>query len=197
MTDASLRLTVGLAERHQSVAARLYLEAFDAKLGPILGRDDRAERFLAAVLRPANAVTAEDETGALIGIAGFHGAEGGFVGGGYDDLRRIYGPIGAAWRIAALALFERAPANRQLLLDGIVVSPAARGRGVGGALLTRLKELAAETGYAEMRLDVVDTNPRARALYERRGFQAIAESGSKLLRPIFGFSRSTTMVLTV
>lgn len=194
---ATARLTIGLAERHRAAAARLYLDAFGAKLGPILGRGARAERFLVRVLRPDHAVAAEDETGALIGVAGFQDDAGGFVGGDFSDLRREYGMIGAAWRLAALALFERAPAEGQLLMDGIVVGAGARGRGVGGAMLARLRDLAVQKSCRELRLDVVDTNPRARALYERNGFRPVRDSGSTLLKPVFGFSRSTTMVLAI
>ncbi|MEM8753757.1 MAG: GNAT family N-acetyltransferase [Pseudomonadota bacterium] len=190
-------ISVGLPERLRAEAARLYLEAFGAKLGPILGRDARAEAFIADVLRPDHAVVAEDEGGRLLGLAGFHDEAGGFVGGGFRDLAQAYGLFGALWRAPALELFERSPEPRQLLMDGLVVAPEARGRGVGGAILNRIEALAIETGRAEVRLDVVDTNPRARALYERRGFEAVAETGSRLLRPIFGFSRSTTMVLAV
>lgn len=182
-----------MPEPLRSAAARLYLEAFGAKLGPILGRGAQAERFLAGVLRPGNALVALSDERALIGLAGFHDDHGGFVGGGAAELSAAYGGFGALWRGAALSLFERGPGPGELLMDGIAVAPAARGLGLGSALIEALAAYAAARGLDAIRLDVVDTNPRARALYERLGFTAGEETGSSLLRPVFGFSRSLTM----
>ena len=52
-------------------------------------------------------------------------------------------------------------------------------------------------GYAEVRLDVIDNNPRARTLYERRGFVAGDTQYLGPLKYLFGFSAATTMVRTV
>jgi RimJ/RimL family protein N-acetyltransferase len=45
-----------------------------------------------------------------------------------------------------------------------------------------------------VRLDVIDTNRRARALYERLGFAVEKTDDIGLLRFVFGFRRSHTMV---
>lgn len=50
------------------------------------------------------------------------------------------------------------------------VAPPARGRGVGGALLSAVIDWAAGRGFARLRLDVADDNRHAVALYERFGF---------------------------
>ena len=55
-------------------------------------------------------------------------------------------------------------------------------------------ELAKERGYRTVRLDVIDTNPRARALYEREGFEPVHTESFPALRPVLGFGASTTMV---
>lgn len=170
------------------------MDAFGAKLGPILGSDARARRFVASVLRPAHAVAALDGDGALLGVAGYHDERGGFVGGGLPDITRAYGVFGGVWRGLALSVFEREPADGQLLMDGVVVARPARGCGVGAALIERIVALAAETGRREVRLDVIDVNPRARALYERMGFVAGKTSSAGFLRPFFGFSSATTMI---
>lgn len=58
----------------------------------------------------------------------------------------------------------------------IGVRPAARGRGVGGALLDALFERARADGYASLSLSVSIDNP-ARRLYERKGFRRFATVG--------------------
>lgn len=191
------RYALGLPEPQRSAAAALYLEAFGQKLGPIIGRDRRARDFLAGVLRPSHALVALDEDDALLGLAGFHDESGGFVGGGAPELLAAFGPFSGLFRGFLLSLFERAPKPGEFLMDGIAVAPAARGMGIGGALIERLATLAAERGALHLRLEVVDSNPRARALYERHGFTAGGTTGSALLQPIFGFSRATTMLRAV
>jgi ribosomal protein S18 acetylase RimI-like enzyme len=108
----------------------------------------------------------------------------------------VYGP-GALWRAGALWLLSREVDNDRFLLDGLCVDPAARGTGVGTALLVAITEEARARGYRGVRLDVVDTNPRARALYEREGFVALRTVEMGPLRHLFGFARSTTMIRAV
>jgi ribosomal protein S18 acetylase RimI-like enzyme len=50
------------------------------------------------------------------------------------------------------------------------VSPAARGRGVGDALVAEIVRWERAVGAATLDLDVVETNTAAIALYERHGF---------------------------
>ena len=51
--------------------------------------------------------------------------------------------------------------------------------------------------HAEVRLDVIDSNPRARTLYEREGFNATDTHRLGLLRHVFGFESATTMIKTL
>ena len=178
-------------------AARLYLDAFDQKLGPILGRDKRAVGYLSDILRPTQALVAVDRYGVLLGLAGFHTEYGGLIGGRFNDLYRWYGLWGACWRTMLLAFFTRSPQSGQLLMDGVVVSPECRGQGVGAKLLEGVEQIARAKSLKQVRLDVVDTNPRARALYERKGFVPAGEEDVWPLHWLFGFRRSVTMVKAV
>jgi ribosomal protein S18 acetylase RimI-like enzyme len=78
-------------------------------------------------------------------------------------------------------------------MDGIFVSASARGQGVGTMLLDAVRVKAIDFGLARIRLDVIDSNPRARALYERQGFVALETSETGLFRHVFGFRSSTRM----
>lgn len=55
-------------------------------------------------------------------------------------------------------------------MDGIAVKQDMRGKGIGTKLLDELKQYARDNGFSSIRLDVIDTNPAARRLYERQGF---------------------------
>ena len=61
-------------------------------------------------------------------------------------------------------------------------------------LLAALYQEAVERGYRSIRLDVIQDNWRARALYERQGFRPVRTQKLGALRFLFGFAASTTMV---
>jgi ribosomal protein S18 acetylase RimI-like enzyme len=94
-------------------------------------------------------------------------------------------------------MFEREPRRGELVLDGMAVTRPARGSGTGSMLLRAVRDFARVEGYETVRLDVVDTNPRARALYERHGFIATETRLFPVLERALGFGSSTTMVLTL
>lgn len=188
----------GFPEALRSRAAELYFEAFSGKLGGLLGPRNRAIAFFSRIFDPEFvlcAVTADRRS--LLGIAGFKTAEGSLTGGGLGDLASIYGWFGTLWRAPLLALLERDTVDDQLLMDGIAVTKEARGLGIGTALLEAIAEEAQKRDVRAVRLDVVDSNPRAMALYERFGFQAKSTEKTGPFRLIFGFSSSTRMELEV
>ena len=132
-------------------------------------------------------------TVAILGVAGFKTDQGAFVGGTFRDLQRVYGSFGALWRAPLLSILERDLAPDTLLMDGIFVAPQARGKGIGAALLTAVSQHAAALGLAQVRLDVIDSNPRARALYERQGFKPLGTTHLGPFKHLFGFQSATTM----
>ncbi len=79
-------------------------------------------------------------------------------------------------------------------MDGICVDASAQGKGVGTLLLNAVFDAAKARGLAKVTLDVIDSNPRARALYERVGFKATTTDHLGPLRHVFGFSAATKMV---
>ena len=62
------------------------------------------------------------------------------------------------------------------------------------ALLGAVKQKARALGATNVRLDVIDINTRARALYERQGFVARETSDAGLFAHVFGFRSSTRMI---
>lgn len=177
-------------------AAELYWEAFGRKLGPALNPPEKAVPFIATHLDPDRAVCALLD-GRLVGLAGYQLEGRSLTGGSAGAVLRAYGRVRGLPRLLLLALFERRPAPGQLVMDGIAVDARMRGRGVGSLLLDEVAALAAEAGCREIRLDVIDTNPRARALYERRGFTAVRTEHTPYLRGLLGFGAVTTMRRTL
>lgn len=187
-------ITTGIPDANRNEAAALYWEAFGEKLGFVLGPKYRALMFITSVLRSDHGICAFDDEGRVLGVAGFKTAHGALVGGDFHALRRVYGWVGASIRIMLLAALEKDTDNERFVMDGIFVAPEARGKGVGTALLNAVAAEARKRGYRQVRLDVVDSNPRARALYLHEGFTEVSTRSIGIMRHIFGFSSATTMV---
>jgi ribosomal protein S18 acetylase RimI-like enzyme len=136
----------------------------------------------------------------LAGIAGFHTDEGSFTGGflsgsaAYRELVSRLGILSGSRAALVISLYERSPTPGELLMDGIAVRHDFRGQGIGSQLLNMIYEFAASNGFDHVRLEVVDTNPRAQKLYERVGFQAVKSEQFPYLRKILGFGGYTTMI---
>ena len=67
---------------------------------------------------------------------------------------------------------------QRLELSGIQLYPRVQGRGIGTALVEALKSEAATSGLP-LELSVEHDNPRARALYERLGFEKIGQDAKE------------------
>ncbi|WP_029042352.1 GNAT family N-acetyltransferase [Cucumibacter marinus] len=203
MTDPDLSnrpgftIEPGIRPAHRARAIQYFWAAFGQKLRVPLGPEQKAVRFLDGAVDPAHAISAVSDEGELLGVAGFKTEQGAFVGGGFSDLKAVYGTFGAIWRAVLLSLLERDKEPGELLMDGIFVGEAARGKGVGTALLDAIVAEAQGRGLPAVRLDVIDTNPRARALYERRGFEPVDEMQLGPLKSVFGFASATRMRLSV
>jgi len=188
-----IQITAGFASHHRDQAALLFWQAFKGKLGPVMRPERKALAFVSSVLDPAHAISATAPDGALLGIAGFKTAQGAFVGGSLTDMAKSYGWIGATWRGLLLSMLERDLQDDTLLMDGIFVTLEARGQGVGTKLLSAIKAEAANRRLSQIRLDVIDSNPRARALYQREGFVPGEVTHLGPLKHLFGFNKATTM----
>jgi GNAT superfamily N-acetyltransferase len=69
------------------------------------------------------------------------------------------------------------------------VIPEARGRGVARALLEELERRARALGYAVARLDTGPRQPRAQRMYERAGYEPIANFNANPVATFFGEKR--------
>jgi ribosomal protein S18 acetylase RimI-like enzyme len=139
----------------------------------------------------------------LLGLAGLSSRGAPYAGGlldlGWDPRPHVdlLGWLGAAWAVWGMRMAEHRPKPDELYLDGIAVVPRARGQGIGTHLLTEVASTAGELGKRFVRLEVVDTNPRARALYERLGFHVTGDTPFGHAQRWTGFSAIISMELPV
>ena len=188
-------ITRDLPDDLRSQAAEIYFQAFKGKIGGILKRDGTAQKFIASIMKPEFAIFALSADGKeVLGLTGFKTNDGSFTQGSYSDMVAHYGVLGALWRGTILSVLERKVQPGELQMDGIAVSEKARGLGIGTALLNETFSEAKKRNLNAVSLDVIATNPRAKALYERMGFKTV---GTEKLGPfsmVFGFESADKMI---
>lgn len=72
------------------------------------------------------------------------------------------------------------PPEGSLHIAQLGVAESLRGRGIGAHLIDDAARIARTRGISQLSLDVADSNPRARALYERLGFERISTHVSRI-----------------
>ncbi len=183
-------------EKAQSVAV-LYEEAFGAKFSRVIPNKSSRIEVLSMGFLPEFSFSAMANN-EVMGIAGFHVADGSLTGGmGASQLIEHLGFFHGLRACALFSLFERTPKEKELVMDGIAVSSLCRGQGIGSRLLDQIIQYAVENHFETVRLDVIDSNPRAKKLYESKGFVAVATESYPYLKWLIGFSGSTTMELKI
>ena len=189
--------TIGLKSDQLKTAVQLYDEAFGEKFAvAIKSRQDRLT-LLESAFVGRFAISATIGTN-LVGLAGFHTFDGSLTGG--IGARTLFTQLGFVRGLRAsviFSLYERKPKPGQLLMDGIAVHQQYRGQGIGSRLLHKIVDYARQNNFKTVRLDVIDTNPGARCLYERHGFIPVHNEEFPFLRWLLGFGGSTTMELRV
>ena len=95
-----------------------------------------------------------------------------------------------------LTMLDHRTAHDELYVDGVAVVDEMRGKGIGSHLFNRLVRIAAKNEVRKISLEVIDTNQRARALYEHLGFVATTQQSIWPLNLFlnFPFKSATLMV---
>lgn len=182
----------GFVDVERERVADLYWQAFGRKLRPAFASVENGQAVVAASLSSDRTLVARED-GAVVGMCGYRAGGRGAVAPTWRLLRAQFSWLAAARAAIVLATLERSDVDGVLVLDGICVDDSSRGRGTGTALLEAAADYAAAEGLRAVRLAVVDSNPRAEALYRRRGFVPVGSGSMGMLASVYGFDRYTSM----
>lgn len=192
-----VEIRLGLADHYRHQAAKLYYEAFRQKFEPIMDSQEDGVAILeeSFVAELGLIALCRDE---LVGVAGLQYNGRDFVHIRVSSFVRQYGWLRGLFKLVLLNVcFAGRHPKEEVKIDSIVVHPAMRGKGIGTRLLEAVFDFARAGGFRAVRLEVVDTNPGARRLYERMGFVPTETHKYPYLRRAMGFSASVTMVREV
>lgn len=188
----------GLPEHLRTQAVDLFEEAFGDKMGMAVRDRQKRKAFMHRAYLAEHIIVAR-RSDQLLGMAGLSSKgppyAGGLLGTSWDPrpYRDLLGWLGAAWAVWGLRLADHKPKDDEIYVDGIAVSPAARGLGIGTRLLSEVTAIARGSGKRYVRLDVIDTNPRAQALYERLGYRVTKVQSFRYKERWLGFGAMISM----
>ena len=202
MNDDAIVIEQGLPDAFRDQAVEIFEDAFGSKMRMAVSDLDKRKAFLRRTFVAEHCLIARrGET--LLGMAGLStkGApcDGGLMGASWDfrPYRDLLGWFGAMWAVWGNRLADHRPEADEVYVDGIAVSADARGLGIGTRLLDETTAIARANGKAFVRLDVIDTNPRAQALYERVGYKVIKVQSFRFKERWVGFGGMISMELPV
>jgi ribosomal protein S18 acetylase RimI-like enzyme len=197
MDDLIVKYRDGLPKQFRRQAASIYEGAFGRNFSLAIPKEDQRVAILERCFDGDYAITAFSGD-KLLGLAGLQTETVSFTRGLTYDLLRTELDFFESLRAAlVLGAYTNRPESGELYIEGIAVHPKFRGDGIGGRLLDEVVCYASQNNMKRILLEVVDTNPRAQLLYERKGFQAMKTNRFPLLKPVLGFSASTTMSIDV
>ncbi|MCU0479793.1 MAG: GNAT family N-acetyltransferase [Anaerolineae bacterium] len=203
MTQPNITITpVLLNQTMRQQVAKVFYQAFREKIHHLElfpKSKDQAIRILYESMDVSSGIYALCGN-EVVGVIGIKWADGrNFMQFGFNTLRREFGLWGATWRYAiqwAERFFTHIPKNA-VHVRGIAVAESMRGRGVGTMLLDAFAKRAISDGFTNITLEVIDTNPKARQLYERLGFSVIRRSYYGWLTQSAGFTSADFMSKTL
>ncbi len=198
MSDAGVTIEHGLPDELRGQAVEVFEEAFGEKMRTVVRDADKRREFMRRSIVAQNCLIARrgDE---LLGMAGLSskGAPhaGGLMGSSWDvrPYRDVLGWVGAMWAVWGTRMADHRPKADEIYVDGIAVAPAFRGLGNGTRLLDATTEIARANGKRFVRLDVIDRNPRAQALYERLGYRVTKVQSFRYKERWVGFGAMISM----
>jgi len=184
-----------LPAEYRLTAAQIFADALRDKLTPILGTTARAQQIIAQSLDPNHCLIALCNE-KLAGVLGIQNAMGSFLNLTLKSLRDEYGPMNGLFRYIGLYLLHHDAEPDEWYFDGIAVADGMRGKGIGSALLNLLERKALEQRIRKLSLEVIESNRKAKQLYERLGFIEARRSNLWPFNRLLGFpfQHATQMV---
>lgn len=176
-----------MPKEFEEQAALLFYNSLIEKFAPILNSQEKALEVLKSSFISDMCIVAIHEN-KLVGLVGMQTTKQGFIEPDFKAMQKVYGFWGAWIRLAKLALLHHKAKGDELYIDGIVVADEMRGRGVGSKLFEQVVEHAKKENLEYITLEVIDTNPKAKALYERLGFKVQSSRSLFPYNKLLGFS---------
>ena len=191
--DSHIEIKLGIPEELRHQAAIICYEGFRSQIERLIGSQQKGIALLEHSLDTELGLTAQIQ-GKLVGFVGLQYENRPFFQSERSHCIREFGLLRG---LLIFLLFNNPSPTKilpdEMLIAVIVVDASMRGKGVGTLLMQAAFEVAQQNQCRAVVLDVIDTNPDARRLYERLGFKPVRTIKYGYLRSLIGSSANTTM----
>lgn len=194
--DSGIAIQMGLDSLFMREVAELYDQAFVDKFKRAIPSRAKRLRLWAELVKPSQVIGAfrgQDLLGIL--LYSTPSSSGWLRSAAVKKVFKTLGPLDAVRCLAVFALFEKPLPANHLYIEAIAVSSMARGLGIGSLLLNTAKVFATGKELLGLQLRVIFENPRAKALYEREGYETISRESSGVMKNIIGIEGADLMEL--
>lgn len=176
-------------------ALQLFITTLGEKLLPIFGDKEQAVNVLIKNLSIENTLIAMYDQ-KVVGILAIQTHKRSFLNPTIKTMVNEYGILKGFYRYAkALLLYHKVNVD-EWHIEGIAVSEEMRGLGIGAELIQLMENNARKNGIKKITLDVINTNPKAKKLYERLGFIKTKEVYISPFNWIYGFKFQSVTGMT-
>jgi len=175
---------------------RIFYDAFERKITAFIKSKEKAISIYEKSLNTDRIILAVEDK-KITGMAGLHYDDRNFTDIKYGMLKRYYSPLKSFFMYWGLRLMTPKIKEGTVRIDSLAVDKSYRGKGIGTKLIEAVIEFARQNGYSQVLLEVVDTNPKAKVLYERMGFKVKKKVNFYFLIRSAGFSSEYIMVYKI
>jgi ribosomal protein S18 acetylase RimI-like enzyme len=137
-----------------------------------MGPRNLAVPFFATQLVPRFALLATLKK-TLVGMAGAKSSSGELLSIRFLPWIRTYRHRALRSFIIGAPFYFEVRDSNVLTLSSLSVSPPLRGKGIGTAMVNEFLRVGKKKGFRAVHLEVINTNVRAKDLYERLGFEVV------------------------
>ena len=188
-----IHIQKGISSTHRIAIAKIFYESFKGKLGQIMGDSKKAIKLISRLIQEDRVLVALKGK-RVVGFAGLDYQGKRFIKFNFTEIAKIYGL--ATIRVLVFFLINLFDKNlpNQLHLEVLALAEKQRSLGTGTQLLLSTIDFAKQKGFKRIRLEVKNTNPKAKKLYKNIGFKVTKDQKIPYPFNIFtGFSILTEM----
>jgi ribosomal protein S18 acetylase RimI-like enzyme len=171
--DSQIEIKPGIPDELRHQVATICYEGFRSQIEWLIGSQQKGVALLEPSFDTELGLTAQ-----------MQGKPVGFVGLKYEnrpffkfERSHCIRELGLLRGFLAFLVFNNIspakPLSDEMYIAVLVVDPSMRGKGIGTVLMQAAFEIAQQNQCSAVVLDVANTNPDARRLYERLGFKSV------------------------
>ena len=192
MQKLNIEIVDNINKNQRNRAIEILYYSFEQKIRALIKSKEKAIAIYNRSLKNDQVFYALMD-GNVVGLIGLHYKNKNFLVFKYRDLRKYFNPLQSYFIYKINKLTSPKIKDDVLRIDSVAVDKSFRNQGIGTQLINKVFEFAKNEGFKEVVLEVNNTNPKAKELYERIGFKE-----EKIVRYYFlarsaGFSFEYTM----